>query len=513
MAPIQLVFFAFILTATAQYNLVDNYTPTTFAGKFDFFTDDDPTNGYVNYVSYDTALSTGLYNASSTQVRIGVDDTNVATGRGRNSVRIASKTTYDHSLVVLDLSHMPGSVCGTWPAFWLLGANWPNGGEIDIIEGVNSQNYNTMAAHTNAGCSISNTGGMSGTLVTSDCDVNDPNQGTNQGCSIKTGNTDSYGDGFNSQQGGVYATEWTSTAISIWYFPRSAIPADLTTGNPDPSAWGLPLANFAGACDWDQKLAPQQILFDVTFCGDWAGNAFSSDPVCGSKASTCQAFVQNNPSAFSETYWAINSLKVYQTGASGLPSTTSSISSTTSTSFVSTSLSMLTTFTTLTQVTTTLPSTTTTSSSSPTSSTFATTTSAIATTTTAFTSSASVGSSTFGTTTTIIQTTTTQLITSTTTTAQTTEVTTSTLITPSTSSISASTTSSTISTTPTYTTPLTSSWPRSSYTPSWTTAVVASSSWNSWPDANSAPAQNPWNGADQTAWPGSGPGQGHWGPP
>ena len=22
--------------------------------------------------------------------------------------------------------------CGTWPAFWLVGPNWPNGGEIDV---------------------------------------------------------------------------------------------------------------------------------------------------------------------------------------------------------------------------------------------------------------------------------------------------------------------------------------------------------------------------------------------
>ena len=27
--------------------------------------------------------------------------------------------------------------CGTWPAYWLCGENWPYKGEIDIIEGVN----------------------------------------------------------------------------------------------------------------------------------------------------------------------------------------------------------------------------------------------------------------------------------------------------------------------------------------------------------------------------------------
>lgn len=39
---------------------------------------------------------------------------------------------------VIDLEHMP-SGCGTWPAFWSVGPNWPSAGEIDIIEGVNRQ--------------------------------------------------------------------------------------------------------------------------------------------------------------------------------------------------------------------------------------------------------------------------------------------------------------------------------------------------------------------------------------
>jgi hypothetical protein len=31
---------------------------------------------------------------------------------------------------------------------WTLGPNWPSSGEIDIIEGVNSQKANSMALHT-----------------------------------------------------------------------------------------------------------------------------------------------------------------------------------------------------------------------------------------------------------------------------------------------------------------------------------------------------------------------------
>jgi hypothetical protein len=47
---------------------------------------------------------------------IGVDSTNTASGSGRQSVRLTSTTTYNKGLFILDLAHMPGSVCGSWPA-------------------------------------------------------------------------------------------------------------------------------------------------------------------------------------------------------------------------------------------------------------------------------------------------------------------------------------------------------------------------------------------------------------
>ena len=76
----------------------------------------DPTNGYVTYVDQTTAQSGGLVNTSSGSVYMGVDYTNVASGSGRSSVRLTSKNSYNHGLIVLDLAHMPGGVCGTWPA-------------------------------------------------------------------------------------------------------------------------------------------------------------------------------------------------------------------------------------------------------------------------------------------------------------------------------------------------------------------------------------------------------------
>lgn len=299
---------------------------------FDFYTDTDPTNGYVNYVDYSTAQSEGLYKIQDGAVYMGVDATNTASGRGRDSIRIASKNTYEHGLVILDLAHMPAGACGTWPAFWMLGTDWPNNGEIDIIEGVNDQSANNMAMHTSEGCTITNTGAFSGTLETDDCYVDAADQASNTGCSIRSGDDSSFGSGFNSAGGGVFATEWTSEAISIWFFSRGSIPSDITSGNPDPSGWGLPQGQFTGGCDIDDKVKNQQLVFDLTFCGDWAGQVWSTDATCSAKASTCQDYVQNNPSAFQDTYWLINSLKVYsENGASGTAAATTNANTQTQT--------------------------------------------------------------------------------------------------------------------------------------------------------------------------------------
>lgn len=108
----------------ANYALIDNYTPQNFFSMFTFFTDHDPTNGFVQYVNQSTALSTGLINNTRDSVYIGVDHTNI-TPNGRPSVRLTSNKSYNHGLILLDLSHMPDG-CGTWPAFWTVGPNWPN---------------------------------------------------------------------------------------------------------------------------------------------------------------------------------------------------------------------------------------------------------------------------------------------------------------------------------------------------------------------------------------------------
>ena len=74
----------------------------------------DPTAGYVNYVNQTTAANNSYINTDNGLVYIGVDSTNIAIGTGRDSVRIVSNAAYNYGLFTLDLSHMPGGICGTW---------------------------------------------------------------------------------------------------------------------------------------------------------------------------------------------------------------------------------------------------------------------------------------------------------------------------------------------------------------------------------------------------------------
>ena len=351
-------------TQAGQYTLTDNLSYGNFFSVFDFFSGPDPTKGFVQYQNRDDAINQGLvgYLEDTKSIYIGVDHT-TQDPAGRASVRLESKKSWNKGLLVADIRHMPASVCGTWLAMWMLSSSapWPNGGEIDIIEGVNDYDANSATLHTSKGCMIDNatvpTGGSGGTgdvnapfsglMTTDDCDVNALGQGKNVGCSIhapatttmpgrrqaggssssnSSSGTDaidrevafpSYGTDFNKALGGVYAMEWTSTSISVWFFPRDSpafdthFSADNLTA-PDLSTWGTPMAHFSGSgCDFTQRFKDLKIIFNTAFCGEWAGKEWDT---CAKKTavSTCNDFVQDNPDAFQEAYWEIAGLKWFE---------------------------------------------------------------------------------------------------------------------------------------------------------------------------------------------------------
>lgn len=298
------VLFGLLEGGYGQYVLSQQYQGEAFFDGFSFQNISDPTNGAVIYVDQYTAWKSGYANVTGNSVYLGVDHTNVYSN-GRESVRLQSNDQFTEALVVLHLSHMPGSICGTWPAFWTVGGNWPNEGEIDIIEGVNVNTQNQMTMHTSAGCSndysLPFTGEDSG--MSSDCEGN-------TGCGIVESQANSYGTGFNNNGGGVFAMERTNASIQIWFFQPSEIPSDALGNSPNPSGWGTP--SFALALDSncpDYHFGPQNIIFNIDFCGDWAGSVWQYS--CSSLGSSCSDYVNNNPGAFYESYFMIETLNVY----------------------------------------------------------------------------------------------------------------------------------------------------------------------------------------------------------
>jgi hypothetical protein len=257
----------FHINAAATYNLVNTYDSSNFFSAFNFFTGSDPTGGYVSYQSQSAAASQGLINTNNGQVYLGVDYTTVNPLAGRASVRITSNQGYTHGVFIADIAHMPGSICGVWPAFWLFGPNWPNSGEIDVIEGVNVAGTDTITLHTAAGCTINTAGSQSGTVLqNSNCNADN----ANTGCGVTTTTANAYGNGFNNIGGGVYAMQWESSGVYVWFFPRGSIPSDITNGAPVTGNWGTPIVAFNGGsgCNIDSFFSNENIVFDTTFCGD-----------------------------------------------------------------------------------------------------------------------------------------------------------------------------------------------------------------------------------------------------
>lgn len=115
-----------------------------------------------------------------------------------------------------------------------------------------------------------------------------------------------YGQGFSQNGGGVYAMEWADTGLSVWFFPRSAVPSDLSTSSPDPSTWGLPTAFFpASSCDFDTFFKPQTLILDITVCGAFAIGAFAN--TC---SGNCLDLVQH-PENYNTAYYEISSIKMF----------------------------------------------------------------------------------------------------------------------------------------------------------------------------------------------------------
>ncbi|KAI0008572.1 glycoside hydrolase family 16 protein [Xylariaceae sp. FL0662B] len=306
------------------YSISTHYAGQGLLDSFSFLTGHDPNNGFVNYQSREDALAKNIVSIDEfNRVKLGVDSVNTYSTNdgGRPSVRLTSYEGFTHGLFIADFEHMPASTCGSWPAFWAFnnaddGANWPVGGEVEIIEGANTVQRNLFSAHTTAGCKAPTTG-FTGDQSRTTCEPTPENFGCNY--AAPTSDTSSYGDTFNAGGGGVYAMEWDSDALKLWHFPRSNTPADIKMApvvSPNPENWGPPQAIFGGSdCDADTFFFNMSLVININFCGDYAGNVWGKADKCNLLAPTCPEFVAGNPGAFENTFWNINYIDIYQKGA------------------------------------------------------------------------------------------------------------------------------------------------------------------------------------------------------
>jgi len=294
----------FASLCSAGYNLKQNWGPQQIIDNWVYFTGNDPTHGYVYYASKDQAKQWQYVTVQNNQAIIKSDSTTVSSGSGRGSVRISSPISFSKGLVIGDFGHMPEGM-GTWPAFWTCTANgWPNGGEIDIIEGVNGNTLNQMTLHSSPPCTVPGKYNEAANVISTDCNAN---INSNAGCARLDTDSASYGTGFNNAEGGVYAMQWEDSGVFVWWFRRGSIPSDILNNVPNPANWGNPRARFA----FNQGCSPSLfynhvIVLNTAFCGDWAGSVYPGG------TGACNSYVQNNPGAFAKAYWAINSIKLYQ---------------------------------------------------------------------------------------------------------------------------------------------------------------------------------------------------------
>jgi hypothetical protein len=160
----------------------------------------------------------------------------------------------------------------------------------------------------------------SGTPTSMTCDASKNN---NEGCGVKSSDSASFGQALNDRGGGWFAMRRTrNDGIAVWFWGRNdpSVPPEISgsasnlslstmSGRPglglileaiqhdrdvvQPNArWGVPAAHFPPqGCQMDKFFDEHVLVFDLTFCGDWAGvPALWAAAGCGSAtAGACEA--------------------------------------------------------------------------------------------------------------------------------------------------------------------------------------------------------------------------------
>ncbi len=315
----------------------EDYIRNAGAGWFE-----DPTSGFVSYSSGCRNLDKVVVEADElVELRAfkvpELDEEALGDGAPLFKVaapRLESRQSFSEGgIFLIDVDHIP-TECGVWPAFWLVGSpdswnssypndrqDWPNYGEIDIIEQVNIDSKNHTTLHTKEGCNIKGKVSTGGSIDSEDCAFDN----SYTGCSVKFPDFSSR----NVDRNGVYACEWIPTKeINYWFFPKGKIPDNIKKAieygdSVAPSQWDSQTdfwskMDLSGGCSSPDFFRNMHMVLNTTFCGDWAGRLDAEGPKCNFPPEGCNKEIEN----FIETYkpyepipdytWRINSVRVYQ---------------------------------------------------------------------------------------------------------------------------------------------------------------------------------------------------------
>ncbi|KAF8817140.1 glycoside hydrolase family 16 protein [Phlegmacium glaucopus] len=330
--------------AADKYNIVKEYSGTNFFNDWVFYDHyDNLTNGDAIFVSASQAASSKLafVDPTTNHAIIKVDNTStVVFNYKRDTVRIQTSDLFSvGSVWTADILHVPYghgvlfhphissclgySLIGKYKIRWSSAPAWPTGGEIDTFEGVNLATHNLMGLHTLPGCTQVSPKQSSTLIDSTDCSYL---HNGNQGCTTTDPSTASYGAGFARAGGGVFVTEYAATGISVWFFSRSNVPSVLSSNSStiDTSTFGLPVGNWpATGCASSTFFEPQNLVFDITLCGGFAG-------VPSIFAQTCSGvcyndYVVGNGSNYAMAYFEVASVRVFsKAGTDAFVSTSSS---------------------------------------------------------------------------------------------------------------------------------------------------------------------------------------------
>ncbi|KZT64203.1 glycoside hydrolase family 16 protein, partial [Daedalea quercina L-15889] len=319
------------------YTLAKEYSGTDFFQGWDYYGAPDLLVGHhdlteilegdVNWVNETQAVAEQLayVNDAGNAIIKADNTTNIPNQQKRDTIRVTSQDSFTiGSVFVIDATHLPFG-CSVWPSIWTTDSDpkvtWPDGGEIDIIETVNQMTTNQYSLHTSGTdeCTgVNSTTEQSGTLTSANCY---PSATDDDGCAVLETAPDSVGPAFAAANGGVYAAQFDTSGIFIWFWSRADISASVSSANEaiDVSGWGRPSAAFpASSCDITQKFGPQALVIDITLCGTWAGEPSIYSETCPVTAgttlndNTCYASnVIGNGTNYADAYFEIQYIKAF----------------------------------------------------------------------------------------------------------------------------------------------------------------------------------------------------------